>query len=100
MTSSTSQFIGLEELEPEPCDGTGEDVMSTRVRRKWLKGKTSSVPLDEPDSVLRQKSFFKIPLLHHLSFFAQTLKPDPKNTKNLNSRCKPVTSVKTLVEPH
>ncbi|KAH7704656.1 hypothetical protein AAVH_28151 [Aphelenchoides avenae] len=44
MTSSTSQFIGLEELEPEPCDGTGEDVMSTRVRRKWLKGNQPSRP--------------------------------------------------------
>ncbi|KAH7704658.1 hypothetical protein AAVH_28153 [Aphelenchoides avenae] len=35
MTSSTAELIGFEELQPEPCDGTGEDVMTNRYRNKW-----------------------------------------------------------------
>ncbi|KAH7714756.1 hypothetical protein AAVH_17896 [Aphelenchoides avenae] len=38
MASGMSELIGLEELQPEPCDGTGDDAMSTRFRKKWLKG--------------------------------------------------------------
>ncbi|KAH7712331.1 hypothetical protein AAVH_20338 [Aphelenchoides avenae] len=38
MTDRSTTLIGLEELGPEPCDGTGEDAMSKRARRKWLKG--------------------------------------------------------------
>lgn len=39
MTSSTTGLIGLEHLGPEPCDGTGDDPMSIRARRKWHVGK-------------------------------------------------------------
>ncbi|KAH7722269.1 DNA topoisomerase family protein [Aphelenchoides avenae] len=42
MTHATSKLIGLEELQPEPCDGTGTDAMSKRFH-KWHR----NVPLEE-----------------------------------------------------
>ncbi|KAH7712248.1 DNA topoisomerase family protein [Aphelenchoides avenae] len=42
MTNATSKLVGLEELQPEACDGTGTDAMSKRFHKWHL-----DVPLEE-----------------------------------------------------
>ncbi|KAH7697531.1 hypothetical protein AAVH_35387, partial [Aphelenchoides avenae] len=41
MTNATSNLVGLEELQPEACDGTGTDAMSKRFH-KWHRSASSA----------------------------------------------------------